>query len=342
LIDFRYHLVSIVAVFLALAIGLVIGGIALQPSVVATLNRQSKHELQANEKLNHQNNLLNKQLAADNAFAQAAASTLLPGRLQGQSVVLVEAPGADSGTVTGMTAAIGKAGGTVTGQVLLSQQFFDTAALTETALKATAVQAEGIVPPGVRLPTTQAATQIAGQQAAAQVIAAAIVDKYGLPTMSAAESQAILAKFGQQNFLSISGPNGAAALAGQATMAVVVLPAAVPTQPASGPDSQALVSLTRDLQQISKGAIMAGTFGGSGAGSAIEYVTNGGAGAPLTTVDNADTEIGQIIVVQALNELLHPHATPASYGARAGTVPSPAPSPLPSPSVSTSPAKKKA
>jgi hypothetical protein len=341
LIDFRYHLVSIVAVFLALAIGLVIGGIALQPSVVATLDRQSKRELKDNIAFRRQNGLLNHQLAADNAFAQAAASTLLPGRLQGQSVVLVEAPGADSGMVTGLTAAIEKAGGTVTGQVRLSQQFFDTAALTETALKATAIQAEGIVPPGVKLPTTQATTQVAGQQAAAQVIAAAIVDKYGLPTMSSAESQAILAKFGQQNFLSISGPSGAT-LSGQATMAVVVIPAAVPGVTITGPLNQALISLTQDLQEISKGALMAGTFGGSGDGSAINDVSNV-SGVPLTTVDNADTEVGQIIVVQALNELLRPHATPKSYGARAGAVPSPAPSPLPSPSVSpSSPAKKKA
>jgi Copper transport outer membrane protein, MctB len=339
LIDFRYHLVSIVAVFLALAIGLIVGSTALKPGVVAALNTQSKHELRANESLNAQNNLLNKQLAADNAFAQAAASTLLPGRLQGQSVVLVEAPGADSGMVTGITAAIGKAGGTVTGQVLLSQQFFDTAALTETALKATAVQADGIVPAGVRLPTTQATTQVAGQQAAAQVIAAAIMDKYGQPTMSSAQTQAILAKFGQQNFLSISGPSGAA-LSGQASLAVVVIPASVPSVTTSGPINLALVSLTQDLQEISKGAVMAGTFGGSGRGSVIDDVSNGG-GVPLTTVDNADTEIGQIIVVQALNELLHPHATPTSYGARAGTVPSPAPSALPSPSVSPSPPPKK-
>jgi hypothetical protein len=115
----------------------------------------------------------------------------------------------------------------------------------------------------------------------------------------------------------------------------------VPSVTTSGPINLALVSLTQDLQEISKGAVMAGTFGGSGRGSVIDDVSSGGV--PLTTIDNADTEVGQIIVVQALNELLRPHATPKSYGARAGAVPSPAPSPLPSPSVSpSSPAKKKA
>ena len=50
MIDFRYHLVSIVAVFLALAVGIVVGAIALQPHVADVLNREStveKHEISA-------------------------------------------------------------------------------------------------------------------------------------------------------------------------------------------------------------------------------------------------------------------------------------------------------
>ena len=60
----------------------------------------------------------------------------------------------------------------------------------------------------------------------------------------------------------------------------------------------------------------------------------------LTTVDNADTVTGQIIVAQALNELLEPNATPAAYGVRPGAVPSPAPSVTPSPTPSHSTRKK--
>ncbi|BDZ58322.1 hypothetical protein GCM10025872_19790 [Barrientosiimonas endolithica] len=40
MIDFRYHLVSIVAVFLALATGLVIGATSLQDQVAGTLQGQ--------------------------------------------------------------------------------------------------------------------------------------------------------------------------------------------------------------------------------------------------------------------------------------------------------------
>ena len=39
MIDFRYHLVSIVAVFLALAIGIVVGSTALKPAVLSGLQK---------------------------------------------------------------------------------------------------------------------------------------------------------------------------------------------------------------------------------------------------------------------------------------------------------------
>ena len=42
MIDFRYHLVSIVAVFLALAVGIVVGSTELQPGVVNSLRASAE------------------------------------------------------------------------------------------------------------------------------------------------------------------------------------------------------------------------------------------------------------------------------------------------------------
>jgi Copper transport outer membrane protein, MctB len=337
LIDFRYHLVSIVAVFLALAIGIIVGSQALAPEVTSKLSSSLTSAEKYNRTLNNQNNQLRQQLAADNEFGQAAQASLLPGRLTGQSVVLIVAPGADNQTVTGVTSALAKAGATVTGQLILDSQFFDTGAATEQALKNTA---RAHIPPGVRLPRSASDPQISGQQEAAQVISAAIVAATSVPTMTQDESQQILTAFGQQGFLQVSN-NGTAALAGQATMAVVVIPSTVPSVKVSTPFNLALISFTQDLQEASKGAVLAGAFSGSGQGSAIDAVSSGAAAVALTTVDDADSVVGQIIVVQALHELLSPNASPASYGARPGVVPSPAPSPIPSPSVSPTQVRKK-
>ena len=344
MIDFRYHLVSIVAVFLALAIGIVVGSTALKGTVVSGLDTVSKHEAAANRALYAHNRQLKNQISADETFAQAAEGSLLRGLLDGQRVVLVLAPGADSTTVDGVTTALGKAGAVVTGQVVLSSQFFDTSPATEQQLKAAAAAAAKLVPAGVTLPHATLDPQISGQQAAAQVISAAIVTKDALlPTLTPQQSQQILTSFGSA-FLQINGVNGNAALASQATMAVVVLPATVPPAKTAVPFNLALVSLTQDLQEASLGALLAGALKGSGPRSAIEAVVGGSAGVTLTTVDNAETVIGQIIVAQALRELLNPHPTPTAYGVRPDAAPSPAPSPVASPSVSPSPSasKKKA
>ncbi len=340
MIDFRYHLVSIVAVFLALAIGLVVGSTALQPAVVSALNKASTAEAQRNRSLYAHNGQLKAQIAAEEAFAQAGEANLLHGLLDGQSVVLVLAPSADGPTVDGVTRALTGAGASVTGQVVLTSQFFDTGTTTEQQLETTATS---LAPTGLKLPSSSSDPQVAGQEAAAQVLAATIANKVGVATLSPPQIRQILTGFANAGFLQIKGPGGSSSLAGQATMAVVVVPGTVPSAKTSGPFNLALIALTNDMQEVSKGAVLAGPLVGSGPRSAIDSVNSGAAGVSLTTVDNADMVSGQIIVAQALNELLEPSATPAAYGVRPGAVPSPAPSASPSPSVSPShSARKKA
>jgi Copper transport outer membrane protein, MctB len=324
-INFRYHLVSLVAVFLALAIGIFIGATELRPDVTASLNRISKLEQRQIASLQSGNRQLQQELGNNQAFAQAAAPLLLPGLLTGQRVVLVAAPGADSQTITGVTTAVRQAGAKVTGQVLLQQSFFDTGASTESRLEALARQLD---PPGVSLDGQEAQQitdpQITGQQQAAAVIAAAVVTK-AAPGVATAEGKDILQGFAGQGYLQVSPANGATALA-PATLAVVIIPATAPSDGDSDPANLGLISVTQQLQHASNGAVLAGSYPGSGPGSAIDELVSGNTGAQLFSVDNANTETGQIMVVQALNELLAGHK-PASYGVGPGVVPSPAPKP---------------
>ncbi len=339
MIDFRYHLVSIIAVFLALAVGIVVGAVALTPKVASTLNRESQNAVKRNAQLFAQNSQLKHQISADDAFAQAAEGSLLDRLLVGQQVVLVTAPGADTGVVNGIATALRESGATLTGTVALTPQLFETDATTESTLTATAGQ---LAPAGVST-SDVAGAQIAGQQAAAKVIAAAIMAKAGLPTLTTHQANSILTGFGDQGFLQVSSPSGGTTLSGQATLAVVVTPAATPANASSlSPENLALIFLTHYLQQAGNAAVLAGSLQGSGTGSAIDAVTSGGAGVALTTVDNADSVTGQIIVAQALRRLLdHPHSSTA-FGVGPGAVPSPAPTSSPTPtSTPTNRAKKK-
>jgi len=349
-IDFRYHLVSIIAVFLALAVGLVIGAAALQSPEIKTLLALSNHEKTRIAALEQSNGSRGKQNSADQAFAQAAVGRLLPDLLPGRQVVLVTAPGADSVAVSGITAAVQQAGATLTGEVNLLPQFFDTGGSTENSLTALA---QRLAPAGVTVGAAAAGSPYGGQQAAARVLASALVTKSaagsaatgglapvpgGTPAQggtpaaggtSAAQAGGILSGFAQQNFLQLSGTTGITAPE-PATLAVVVAPATPPGS-AIGPDNQVLLAVAQALQAADSGTVLAGSAGGSGPGSLIDAVASGSISGSLVTVDNADLETGQIIVAQALAGLLAGRK-PAPYG----VAPDAAPSPAPEPSVTVS------
>jgi Copper transport outer membrane protein, MctB len=340
LIDFRYHLVSIIAVFLALALGIVLGAEALTPKVANTLNIETQKAAKRNAALFAQNGQLKRQISADDAFAKAASASLLGRLLAGQRVVLVTAPGADTTTVKGISSALTTAGATLTGTVALTPQFFETDATTEAMLTTTAGQ---LAPAGVSTSNT-AGAQISGQQAAAKVIAAAIMDRPGLTPLDAAQTNRILTGLGAQGFLQVtSSSGGTSTLSSLATLAVVVTPATTAANAASlRPENLALVYLTHDLQQSGNAAVLAGSLQGSGTGSAIDAVTSGGAGVAVTTVDNADSAPGQIIVVQALRTMLdHPGLPATAYGVGPGAVPSPAPTSEPTPATTSATKTKK-
>jgi Copper transport outer membrane protein, MctB len=327
-IDFRYHLVSIVAVFLALAIGIVIGASAIKPGVLNVLDNASSREQRQIASKQAQIRNLENQLGSNQAFAQANAPRLLSGLLAGQQVALVTAPGADATTVNGVTAALELAGAKITTQAELQPSFFDTSASTQKSLETLAVQ---VAPPGLVLTAPPGANpKIAGQQEAAQVLAAALVTKDGAD-LPADQVKTILSGFTDQGFLQLS-PAAGATPPSQATLAVVIVPASPPSADAD-PANLALISLAEQLRLSGPsqgGVVLAGSLAGSGAGSAIDELISGSTGAQLSSVNNADKEIGQILVVQALSYLLTGHK-PAAYGT--GAVPTPAPTPSATPSA---------
>jgi len=339
-IDFRYHLVSIVAVFLALTVGIVVGATAFRPTVENRLNDLAKRAIRADQAANALNTKLQNQINADNVFGRAISGYALAHLLSGERVVLITAPDADGGTVTGITSALRQAGATVTGQVSLAPAFFSTSRARESALSSLAAQ---VTPVGIALPGPAPSGPDSGQQAAARVLATGLMTRDGPVTVSSAQSQAILTGFSQQGYLQLAGSgHGPVPLAEQATMAVVVEPASVPTATGqAGSYGQALVWLTHDLQQAGLGAVLAGSVAGSGAGSAIDLVTGGNAPVVVSTVDDADTAIGQILVAQALRHELDPHAAPGNYGAGTQAAPSPAPTSPPTPSPSPTPSARK-
>jgi Copper transport outer membrane protein, MctB len=312
-IDFRYHLVSIIAVFLALAVGLLVGSAYLSGPEETLLQTAQNALTKRNDSLSASNAALTHQVAADQAFARAMSPLALDGLLSGQKVVLVEAPNASSQMTSGVMAALQQAGATVTGQVLLQPAFFSDGGQNESTLTQLAQQLAPQV--SVTLPTNPSYQAVAGQEAAAAVISASIVSKTGLDLTGSA-SQTVLAGFAQDGFLQVQPAPGAASL-DAATAAILLTPAG--TQPSA--TSEALVAFAAQLRSASLGTVMAGSLSGNVPGSPISLEGNSG---PVSTVDNADTESGQIMVAQALRKLLDGQSAQA-YGVGPGTAVSPAP-----------------
>jgi Copper transport outer membrane protein, MctB len=318
MIDFRYHLVSIVAVFLALGLGLLVGATALQPTAIGGLTKLSQQERQQIASALAANRQLSRQIDGSDQFAQAVAPQLLDQLLAGERVVVIEAPGASGQVISGVDQALAQAGAAVSGHVQLQNKFFDTSPSTEQQLSQLAQQ---FAPAGTSLHGSPVAQ-------ASQVIAGALLTKDGpgqpVAGQRDAAGVALLSGFGAGGFLNVTGHPDA-----RATLAVVVLPDSPQSTSISDPQSQRLVTLAQQLNLTGQGTVVAGSVAGSGPGSAIDVMRNGARGTGhLSSVDNADHAIGQIVVAQALYEQLR--GVSGSYGTGAGaTAPGPSPAPTP-------------
>jgi Copper transport outer membrane protein, MctB len=326
-IDFRYHLVSIIAVFLALAVGLAVGSTALTGTAEQALTAAQHRLTSQNKALTKQNGLLQHQVAGDQAFAQANSARLLAGLLTDERVVLIAAPGADSAVTSGLTAALREAGATVTGQVSLTSEFTTTSGQNEAALSQLAQNLASSA--GLDLQAVPAGSTIPGQQNAAQILAAGLLGSDA--SLTSAASQAILTGFSRGGFISVD--SGAPASA-PANLAVLVTPGGPAPQQSV---SDVLMAVAGALKTAGSGTVMAGAVSSIGSNSVISAEVS--AGPTVSTVDNADTPTGQILVVQALRFLLDGKA-PQAYGAETAAAPSPGPTPAasatPRPSSSAS------
>lgn len=326
MIDFRYHLVSMIAVFLALAVGLIVGVTALSGPAESLLHAEYNRVSKNNSTLAKGKQDLENQVSADQALAQSAAPLLLDHRLTGQNVVLVEAPSPDGKVTNGITAALRQAGATVTGEVQLNPQFMNTNAVTESSLTSLAGQQAAAA--GVSLSGQPPNSAVAGQQAAAQVIAASILGHDGTGT-AATVNQAVLSQFASEGYVTVL--SGLPAGSPVATMAVLVIPDGPPPASGNGAD-QVLVAVAQELKAAGQATVMAGGVNAIGSGSAISAENGAGGAGKVSTVDNADTETGQIAVVWAL---VHAAAgKPATaFGVESGLAPGLVPTPSSSPTT---------
>jgi Copper transport outer membrane protein, MctB len=330
-IDFRYHLVSIVAVFLALAIGIVLGSTELQGTTYNVLDRTTAKLQGEYDQTRGQLATAQAQANEGEAYAQAIEPAVLRDLLPGYRLLIVTEPGVSSAAVAGISTAAADAGATVTGQIALQPKFFDTSATSQDSLNQTTLDLDRSV--DITLTSSESYQQQAAQLMAGEILVKSAGSAAAPPSSSGQDSnaQTMLAAYAQGGFLNITGQP-----AGQADLAVVVTPQTIPNDGSADQLDQVLVSLATELATGSSATVVAGTQAGSGPGSPIAVLRSNNVANQVSTVDDADLVSGQTVVIQALAAMLA-GGKAASYGFASNGASAVAPSPAPTPSASASP-----
>lgn len=125
MVNFRYHLVSLTAVFLALAVGIALGAGPLRDSISMSLSGEAAELRTLNAKLQGQ---LAGQTAADEwnaAVLEQLGADLTQQSLSGQQITVLSQYATDSAEVDQVIQALSGAGGEVVSSVTLAERWFD-------------------------------------------------------------------------------------------------------------------------------------------------------------------------------------------------------------------------
>ena len=115
---------------------------------------------------------------------------------------------------------------------------------------------------------------------------------------------------------------------------MIVTPATVPSDGQNDPASQVLLALAQEFASESAATVVVGSTVGSASGSAISVLRSSSVSSQVSSVDNADTTIGQVSTMWALAYQLG-GGKANSYGISGASAVSPVPSAVPSATPST-------
>jgi hypothetical protein len=313
-IDFRYHIVSLVAVFLALALGLFLGSTTLQSTVTHSLRKQADHVTAENHSLEGQKDQLNNELSAAQGFAASVETYAVSGKLVDEGVAVISAPGVDGSARSTLMNTLTEAGATVTADVRLQSGYLNPD--QDTAFGELAAQLAGSKP----LPSADGAVQ------AATELARALVARPAERVPSARQIDLILSTLSDGKMISVQG-SAPVHPAGLAVLLVPLGTAPSGTATAIQQDDD-LLGLARALRHDSSGLVVAAPtlVSGSNNGVLAAIRADSSLSQIISTVDADETPIGRVATVLALAEA--PSGVTGHYGA-SQSPPLPSASPTP-------------
>ncbi|MFG1722825.1 copper transporter [Micromonospora chalcea] len=299
MINFRYHVVSLTAVFLALAIGLVVGTAALNGPVADSL-RENVNGLRKDNSLMRQTvNSMQKQLETEEDFAAEMAQLVLPGKLTGRRVLVLTLPsGRDQ--AEGVTKMLQTAGADVTGRIDVQDKFVNPDS-NNNLLELAVTAARPNSAPTANLPGNGH-----GVETSSALLASVLVDRpAGSPAVSEADRRTVLEHYATAGYLTPADKISTAA------EAVVMVTGQPYVDKDSAKKDESVVKIAEQFDQA--GALVVAGMGSTG-GNLVSVVRGDPVLAQtISTVDNANTVQGQMGTSLALAQQLTEKKT-GQYG----------------------------
>jgi len=283
-ISFRYHLVSIIAVFLALALGIVVGTTALNGPITTDLRKQVNTLKGDRNALALQVRTLQGQVGDASSFAEAFGAQIVDGALDKKDVLLIVMPGASATTRDGVDKEISAAGGKITGRLELTSSYVDERRGTDITSLATS----GLHPQGLTLPVVNDPGKIGG------ALLAFVLLGLGQPT----DLTQVLGGFSELHMVSVDGSS-----ISPSKTVVVIGTGSMPTDSyAAGME----LSFVDALQDAGGHVVVAGNAASASQAGLVASVRGSGADKnTVSTVDNADTAIGEVSTALALADIVN-------------------------------------
>ncbi|MBJ8342835.1 copper transporter [Antrihabitans sp. YC3-6] len=288
MISLRQHAISIAGIFLALAIGVVLGSQTIASGVLSSL-RDDKSGLQGTvDELENTNNQLQIALGSSDSFEAANAGRILQNALAQRSVVIFTTPDADPADLDGIVKSVEAAGASVSGRVGLTDAFVDPA--NGDRLRTTLTN---VIPAGVQL-RTGAVDQgsIAGDLLGSVLL---LNPETAQPQSSPEELTLALDTLRGGGFVEYDQVR-------PAQLAIVLTGG---TTGGEGNRGAIVARFAGALDSRGAGTVLAGRPGSAEGNGAIAVARADAAlASTASTVDNVDREAGRITSVLALQEQL--------------------------------------
>jgi hypothetical protein len=287
-IDFRYHIVSIVAIFLALATGVALGAGPLKGTVDESYIQQAEQDRRDKDELRAQITRMQQADDFQAAFTEEISPALLANRLLDRGVVLIETPDASAVTVDAVRASLAEAGAQVSDTVTLNDKLLDPANKTLVDSLATQLSA-GVT--DLTVPPDGGTYDVFGA-----ILARALVTNDAAGTPLDDTGRNILSGLDTAKLVSVDGD-----LARRNSLVVLVAGDVNGTDQTTAAGDSIVIAIAKAVDQASDGVVISGPPASAEEGGVVYAVRNDdSASSDVSTVDVADEPSGRIATVFAL------------------------------------------